>query len=68
MGTSHNRWYVEGKFIGMAGKIISNELAKRIKIEIQANDIDFKCMIEHWERSISADRNNLHPILIEILA
>jgi hypothetical protein len=34
LGTSHNRWFVERKFVQMAGPSISDELAERIATEI----------------------------------
>mgnify|MGYP000678136412 CR=1 FL=1 len=44
-------------------KNISDELANRIKIELDVQEIDFKSQISHLERSISASKNDLHPIL-----
>lgn len=63
LGTSHNRWYVEQKYMKMVNKNISDELANRIKIELDVQEIDFKKQISHLERSISASTNDLHPIL-----
>lgn len=68
LGTSHNRWYVEKKFLRFAGPEISDNLADRIISEIEVDDIDFEEKIRHLERSISASRNDdLHPIIVEYL-
>lgn len=65
LGTSHNRWFVERMFLQMAGAAISEELAERIATEIDVQGIDFARQIEHVERSISASRNDLHPVLLK---
>lgn len=67
LGTSHNRWYVERKFIAMAGQEITDTLANRIKIEIEVTDFPFQYRIEHLERSIAKDRSDLHEVLREML-
>ena len=46
LGTSHNRWYVERKFVTMAGTTIPDQLANRIKIELEVQDIDFNNEID----------------------
>ena len=63
LGTSHNRWHVEQRFMRMAGLDIEDALADRIKIEIQAQRINFPWYIECVERSISVSRDQLHPQL-----
>ncbi len=63
LGTSHNRWYVEQKYMKMVNKNISDELANRIKIELDVQEINFKRHMRHLEGSISASKNDLHPIL-----
>ena len=67
LGTSHNRWFVERVFMEMAGASISDALANRIKVEIEVQSVDFCSRIRHLERSISERRDNLHPVLREIL-
>lgn len=66
LGTTHNRWYVEQKFMTMAGQSISEHLANRIKVEVDVQGIDFSRKIAHVERSIGTSRTNLHPILQEL--
>lgn len=63
MGTSHNRWLVERKFIKMAAPDISEELAARIAIEVEVRDIDFHQMFEHLKDSISVSDSAIHPRL-----
>jgi hypothetical protein len=67
LGTSRNRWFVERKFMQMAGPDIDESLAERIKVEIEVQGIDFACHIEHVERSIGATREDLHPTLQALL-
>ncbi|MCE9781339.1 serine/threonine-protein kinase [Shewanella algae] len=67
LGTSHNRWYVERKVLVMMGSSISNELAQRIKMEIEVQDIDFEWRIGHLKRSIGVNENFLHPILRDLI-
>jgi eukaryotic-like serine/threonine-protein kinase len=63
LGTSHNRWFVERKFVEMASTSITEELAERIATEIDVQKIKFDRMIDHLERSISLSRDALHPVL-----
>ena len=67
LGTSHNRWAVEHAFMSMAGAAISDDLAERIKIELQVRSIDVKRRINHIENSITTSREKLHPILTAML-
>jgi serine/threonine protein kinase len=68
LGVSHNRWYVERKFLQLAGSDISDNLANRIITEIEVDEINFDQQIQHLESSISSTRNQLHPILLNFLA
>lgn len=67
MGTSHNRWYVERKFVSMAGLTISDKLANRMKIELEVQEIEFVRNMGHLMRSISVTKSVLHPILQQLL-
>ena len=67
LGTSHNRWRVEFQFMEMAGPEIDDDLAERIKIEMQVQKTPFLERIEHIEDSIDVLRDKLHPILIAYL-
>lgn len=67
LGTSHNRWYVERKFLRLAGPDISENLANRIKSEIEVEEIDFNLKIQRLEVSVGAARTRLHPLLLDFL-
>ena len=67
LGTSHNRWYVERLFMSMAGPNVSDELADRIAIEIEVQEIDFEAQFRHLALSISAIPQSLHPRLQVLL-
>ena len=60
MGASHNRWYVESKFFRLAGTALPLSVAERVVAEIDVRELDFEHHLAHIERSISADRKNLH--------
>lgn len=63
LGTSHNRWFVERKFINMASPSISEELAERIVMEASVNGIDFARKFRHVKTSISVGDSAIHPVL-----
>ena len=67
LGTSHNRWYVERKYMALVNKNISDILANRIKIELEIQEINFKNQMSHIEGSISVSKDTLHPILLDLL-
>ena len=68
MGTSHNRWYVERKFVRLCAEDMDSALAKRLAIEFRIRD-DWVCRaVDHLERSISVSRDRLHPELVHALA
>lgn len=67
LGVSHNRWYVERKFLGLCSPTMDLPVAKRLAIEFRASSDDVCRSISHWENSISVDRKALHPILAQTL-
>jgi len=67
LGTSHNRWYVEGKAANMLDNTISTDLAERIRIEIEVEQLNFRNLINHLCTSIHLQVNFLHPVLQEML-
>ena len=67
MGTSHNRWYVENKFMSKSGSDMSPLLAKRLAMEIRIIGRDACRAISHLERSINARISSLNPILQETI-
>jgi serine/threonine protein kinase len=68
MGTSHNRWHVERKFMRLCGPSMNDALAKRLAIEFRVRE-DWVCpAVDHLERSIDVNRSQLHPELVQALA
>jgi hypothetical protein len=67
MGTSHNRYYVERKFMNLAGQLMPEELARRVAVEFRADDDRVCSAVRHLERSISTSRSLLHPQLVQTL-
>lgn len=68
LGTSHNRWSVEGLFRNACRPSMDDALAKRLAVEFRAQPTEACRMIAHLEQSISADRNSFHPTLVATLA
>ena len=67
MGTTHNRWYVERKFVRLCTADMDRALAKRLAIEFRVRD-DWICeAVDRLERSINFDRNQLHPEVVHAL-
>ncbi|MDF2603494.1 serine/threonine-protein kinase [Sphingomonas sp.] len=62
LGLSHNRWFVERKFVQMVGPI-SSQLAERILVEMSVLGIDFPYEFGRMQRSISVSKDVLHPVL-----
>lgn len=63
LGVEHNRWFVEGKFLHMAGPQITEELAQRIVVELSVLGIDFAYQFSRMKSSVSASTEALHPAL-----
>ena len=63
MGTSHNRWYVERKFISWCGPEMEESLAKRLSVSFRIADKIVCRQISHLEESISISRRALHETL-----
>jgi serine/threonine protein kinase len=68
LGVSHNRWFVERKFLRLAGPDCDHRVIKRFLLEIDTEDINFDKLISNWEKSIGANRHQLHPEIISVLA
>ncbi|MDI2072042.1 protein kinase [Bradyrhizobium sp. Mp27] len=69
MGTSHNRWYVERRFVNLCGDEMDVHLAKRLGIQIRIDEEDVCRAVSHLERSLSSfTRTELHPALVKVLA
>lgn len=66
LGASHNRWFVERKFIRMVGPDISQELADRIAVEVEVRGIPFQQKFGHVKHSIGATDESIHPTLASL--
>ena len=67
LGTSHNRWLVEHRFMRLADLALSENVAKRFITEASVQNVDLAENVAHLERSISVVRGNLHPIIQQAL-
>ena len=63
LGVSHNRWYVEWRFVEMAGVDMPDELARRIVLEIELSEFNFSHYIQKLKNSIGVSDERLHPLL-----
>jgi serine/threonine protein kinase len=68
LGLSHNRWFVERKFLNMAGPAVPDELAQRIIVELGVLKIDFADQFARMKNSISVTEEALHPALRAAIA
>lgn len=68
LGTDHNRWAVERRFLRMVGPDSSDELAERIVVECEVQEFPFSNEYKRLMRSISTTTNALHPTLRELVA
>lgn len=66
LGTSHNRWFVERKFVAMASPAISEELAQRIVTEIEVQNIDIKRKLRRLKDSITVEEDALHSAIAKL--
>lgn len=64
LGVDHNRWYVEHKFMEMVNTAIPENLALRIKIELENQAIDIHTKIARVEGSIEVSRTLIHPTIL----
>jgi eukaryotic-like serine/threonine-protein kinase len=67
LGTSHNRWFVERKFLQLCGPEMGEPVARRLAIEFRASQQGVCRSISHLEQSIGVSRTELHPLLVETL-
>jgi eukaryotic-like serine/threonine-protein kinase len=67
LGTSHNRFYVERKFISLVGANMNPNLAKRIALELRVEGKLACDAINHLVYSINYNISNLHPLLLKTL-
>lgn len=67
LGTSHNRWYVEGTFMDWVSPKADDAFIDRLIVEIKAELYPFSIKFDHVKRSIDVDESKLHPKLQEFL-
>ncbi len=67
MGTKHNRWYVENKFVDQIKKDMNEDLAKRLAVDIRVDDTKACKAFDHLKTSISYDKKNAHPLIQKAL-
>jgi serine/threonine protein kinase len=67
MGTNHNRYFVEKKFIGLLNKVSDRNLIDRLSVEIRADGEKACAAFQHLSRSISYDLRNLPTEFASIL-
>ncbi len=67
LGTSHNRWYVERKFVKLSGEEMDQAVARRLAIELRASDYDICAKFDHLARSIRIRRDAFHPLIAKTL-
>ena len=65
MGTSHNRWLVEQKFVRLTASNMNDSLARRLEIEIRTDEEDACYAMRHLVKSINFSLINLHPRLYQ---
>lgn len=65
MGSRHNRWYVERKFVQLVGKNIKLALARSLVAEFKGNRQDACEAIKHLKKSSLLNIDNLHPLLAQ---
>lgn len=63
LGVSHNRWFVERRFVQLAGHTLDPATAERLVTEVEIGGLDLLPSISHLERSIGVTRTQLHPLL-----
>lgn len=68
LGTSHNRWYPEKRFMAHCSPNMDQGLAKRVSVEIRARGKEICQQFDHIENSISVSRNQLHPAIVQALS
>lgn len=63
MGVSHNRWFVEQKFLQLAGPSLDCRIAKKVLLDVDADSFNLEYYLELWEISINSNRSQLHPLI-----
>ncbi len=67
LGISHNRWFVERKFVRLCGASMDEGLAKRMVVQLHVAGKSVCQDFEQLERSISFNRVHYHPRIFKAL-
>jgi serine/threonine protein kinase len=67
MGTSHNRWYVERRFVNAVGSNMQSDLAKRLALEMGILDGRMCKAVNHLQQSIGVTHDQFHPDIVQII-
>lgn len=67
LGTNHNRWYVERKFMSYVGINMSDGIARRFALEVRVLGGRACRMFEHLYHSIGVELSAFHPIISNTL-
>ena len=68
LGTDHNRWFVERKFLAMVAPTVSEALIQRVIVEMSVLGINFKAEYARVLASIGVETNAIHPQLEALIA
>lgn len=68
LGVSHNRWFVERRFVLLAGPTLDAATAARVLMDVEVRGLNAVSDIEHLEWSISINRAALSPHLHRLWA
>lgn len=63
LGLDHNRWFVERRFLEMAGPTAAEAVVKRMIVEMSVLQIDFNRQFKRMMDSITVTIEALHPAL-----
>lgn len=66
MGTEHNRWYVENKFVRIVDHKLDGNVADRLAIEFEIDGYKMVNAVNHLTRSINYNVHDLHPQLLKV--
>lgn len=67
MGTSHNRWYVQRRFVSAAGPALPLELARRLALEMSILEGRMCRAVSHLHSSIGVSYQVLHPEIVSMI-
>lgn len=67
LGASHNRWYVEKRFVKYGGPDCPPSVVRRVLLDAKTNEIDIAKRLGHLTWSISINKEDLHPQFAELI-